>query len=1013
MRVDALQKYRNQLLSDFNVESMLVLKRSNWSGMLEDTDRLYATMYHDWDVLQKDSNDLAEAVQTLDWTVAPYVGDGEEATPEAQGVAKVVTDALWKRVPQSPGTFGHSFTQLLGALVHGKFRGFNVHEVEWKFDGDMWFPAMFHQLPSQFMRWEYEAGKPDRLLFVPDGETEEPRPFPDNKFIVALNTTGPDHPLYNATYYPLIAWFGAFKFGLGWFMEYCQKYGLPKLVFHYESESDRRQLEHDLSEEKVLNNILLKGDRAVDIANAPASGASLPQRELLNLAESACHKLILGQTLTSDTSEHGGSLAQAKVHAGVQADVVRKTADYVADILNTQLIPTIVLLNYGTTEVPMPELRAKIPQEGVTQERVQVVKTALEIKGMKLKKSEVYEFTGFSQPADDDEVFEAAAEQPQQGGFGAPFGKEPPPGGEGPQKGQQEPEEGNDENTKDEEPVSAAKADVPSDPAQSWLAPLKKELLEAHRSGASLAELRKRLVSMRPDTKALARAFANNILAGLSDEGEAVEAANPYGCNQYGEGWASEHNGKRSEPGKPMKKGDPTPATYKAQENAVKKAEEEAARKEAIAKQKAEEAARKAAEEEAARKAEEEAKKAEEAKRAEEEAKKAAEEAKKAEAEAEKAKQKQEAKLNKKQEKLTAKHTELTQLAESLNKDAPGRINEVLVANTTDWWAHFLAAKAKGVLEAKTSEEKKEALALYNLDLKKAEKKFLALKEKIDHQKELEKKLSPPSVQKQVKPQPAPQEEAKKPVSISAATRKSLEKTGYKISDNIEALPSPSTVIKRCKKMASVGDKSLAKVWEKLSFDERDSIVRYTGSTYDYINSKLRSGDLSDKLVKDFNSAMQKMEIGADCKVSRGESIHRVKGYLPDGFESSDIYEIAAELNKRLKNNESLILDNSYALSTTMSNNPFQDKAVKTFIRVKKGTKGACVAPVSKVEEAAVSSKDNKINLDYFEKESEYHGESVESEVLLSPGSRTRLLRVGIIDEDGTPQLFLEEETVL
>lgn len=631
MRVDALQKYRNQLLSEFNVESMQALKRSNWSGMLEDTDRLYATMYHDWDVLQKDSNDLAEAVQTLDWTVAPYVADGEEATPEAQAVAKVVTDALWKRSTQKPGSFGHSFTQLLGALVHGKFRGFNVHEVEWKFDGDMWFPAMFHQLPAQFMRWEYEAGKPDRLLFVPDGETEEPRPFPDNKFIVALNTTGPDHPLYNATYYPLIAWFGAFKFGLGWFMEYCQKYGLPKLVFHYESESDRRQLEQDLSEEKVLNNILLKGDRAVDIANAPASGASLPQRELLNLAESACHKLILGQTLTSDTSENGGSLAQAKVHAGVQADVVRKTADYVADVLNTQLIPTIVLLNYGTTDVPMPELRAKIPQEGVTQERVQVVKTALEIKGMKLKKSEVYEFTGFSQPADDDDVFEAAQE-PQQGGGGFPFGQEPPPGGDEPQKGQQEPEEGNEEESS-EEPVSAAKSNTPADPAQNWLAPLKKELLEARKNGASLADLRKKLVSMRPDTKALARAFANNILAGLSGEDEKVKAENRFGCNQYGEGWAEPHNGLQSKPGAPMKKGDPTPATKKAEEAAVKKAEEEAARKEAIAKQKAEEAAKKEAEAEAARKAEEEKRKAEEAKRAEEEAKKAEEEAKKAEAE--------------------------------------------------------------------------------------------------------------------------------------------------------------------------------------------------------------------------------------------------------------------------------------------------------------------------------------------------------------------------------------------
>lgn len=961
MRVDALQKYRNQLLSDFNVESMQVLKRSNWSGMLEDTDRLYATMYHDWDVLQKDSNDLAEAVQTLDWTVAPYVGDGEEATPEAQGVAKVVTDALWKRVPQSPGTFGHSFTQLLGALVHGKFRGFNVHEVEWKFDGDMWFPAMFHQLPSQFMRWEYEAGKPDRLLFVPDGETEEPRPFPDNKFIVALNTTGPDHPLYNATYYPLIAWFGAFKFGLGWFMEYCQKYGLPKLVFHYESESDRRQLEHDLSEEKVLNNILLKGDRAVDIANAPASGASLPQRELLNLAESACHKLILGQTLTSDTSEHGGSLAQAKVHAGVQADVVRKTADYVADILNTQLIPTIVLLNYGTTEVPMPELRAKIPQEGVTQERVQVVKTALEIKGMRLKKSEVYEFTGFSQPADDDEVFEAAAEQPQQGGFGAPFGQEPPPGGEGPQKGQQEPEEGNDEKAKDEEPVSAAKADVPPDPAQSWLAPLKKELLEAHRSGASLAELRKRLVSMRPDTKALARAFANNILAGLSDEGEAVEAANPYGCNQYGEGWASEHNGKRSEPGKPMKKGDPTPATYKAQEDAVKKAEAEAARKEAIAKQKAEDAAKKAAEEEAARKAEEEAKKAEEAKRAEEEAKKAAEEAKKAAEEEKKiifaAIDEKDKKWGELADSWKHKLEELKGLEGTKEYKKAEHAVELIewYKGTFDFWKtkaeqgdEVEREKAWNILKEKV--EKNNDVQWFDAYDKKAKTAFKAL----------EKAAKAKTESKQVLKKPAASQLS------SMALPKSLESTHISLKTDDAAIKekyssrTESESLALCKKAAKgVGAMQTLKA-STLTRSELDTVVDYLSDAYDVYNIPLRKGE-STAGTRLLESAFAKAKLPISLSVMRGEGIAGLREYgsevqkIVDKYSKEVLTNIKArELYNELKSafsGKTNVIRESHGLTSTSTSHhapdEYFDGRIKRVIHVPKGAQAMSVREIA------------------------------------------------------------------
>lgn len=953
--------------------------------MLEDTDRLYATMYHDWDVLQKDSNDLAEAVQTLDWTVAPYVGDGEEATPEAQGVAKVVTDALWKRMPQSPGTFGHTFTQLLGALVHGKFRGFNVHEVEWKFDGDMWFPAMFHQLPSQFMRWEYEAGKPDRLLFVPDGETEEPRPFPDNKFIVALNTTGPDHPLYNATYYPLIAWFGAFKFGLGWFMEYCQKYGLPKLVFHYESESDRRQLEQDLSEEKVLNNILLKGDRAVDIANAPASGASLPQRELLNLAESACHKLILGQTLTSDTSEHGGSLAQAKVHAGVQADVVRKTADYVADILNSQLIPTIVLLNYGTTDVPMPELRAKIPQEGITQERVQVVKTALEIKGMKLKKSEVYEFSGFSQPADDDEVFEAAAEQPQQGGFGAQFGKEPPPGGDEPQKGQEEPEE-----AKEEEPVSAAKAEVRTDPAQSWLAPLKKELLAARRAGASLADLRKRLVSMRPDTKALARAFANNILAGLSDEGEAVEAANPYGCNQYGEGWASPHNGRQSKPGAPAKKGEPTPATYKAQEAAVKKAEEEAARKETIAKQKAEEAARKAAAEEAARKAAEEeaakkaeeeeaARKAEEAKRAEEEAKKAAEEAKKAEAEA----------ADKAEEERIQ-----NEAAEAEKKIVFAAIDE-----KDKKWAE-LADTYKQKLEALkglegTKEYKKAKAAIETIEWYKSS--FAYWKTQVEQGNEAERELAWNNLKETIETdKDSPQFDSYKKKANAAfkalekAAKTKPEKTVVlpkKQKESKKVLPTPiasgkvsiktddasvtekyrsrtvSEGVALCKEAAKgVGAMQVLKV-STLTPSELNTVRDYLSDAYDVYNIPLRKGE-STAGTKLLETAFAKAKLPISLSVMRGEGIDGLNEYGSEVQKIMKKYSTGVMTNLRTRDlynelkaaftGKSNVIRESHGLTSTSTSHhapdEYFDGRIKRVIHIPKGAQAMSVREIASYE---------------------------------------------------------------
>lgn len=517
-QIDALHKFQNQLLSTFNAQELTYFKRSGWSGLLENIDRLYATMLHDWDVLQKDTDSIEKAVRSLDWSLVPYVKKGEKVSDQAQKVAQVVEDALWRRTPQKLGTYAHSFLQLLGAIVHAEFRGQNVHRIVWQNDGKLIYPAAFVQLPPQFLRWEVEPGKPDLLLHVPDGEMADPVPFKPYQFIVALNNAGPDHPLYNATYYGLVAWFSAAKNGLGWFMQYAEQHHLPKPVFHYDNDEDREQLIRDLQQDRVINAFLLYGDRQVEWANMP-TGTTMPQKELLELAEAHCHKAMLGQTLTSDTSKSGGSLAQAKVHAGVQADEVMKHAEFVADVINRQLIPAIVHLNFGKVEgMPLPELRFKLPQAAANIERAQFWTQVMAIPGMSVVKSEVYDSLGIAMPGDDDEVL--SAPDPQEKGLAGMLqglGKEQPA-------------------DKDEVALAARTRgeQIPlPDALKSWLAPIKKKLIEARKAGASFEELREQMRSWMPDTHALAGAFAENVEAGLRGEDEVVEAKKKHpGCNK-------------------------------------------------------------------------------------------------------------------------------------------------------------------------------------------------------------------------------------------------------------------------------------------------------------------------------------------------------------------------------------------------------------------------------------------------------------------------------------------------
>ena len=571
MKIDALQKWQNELLADLSPAVIGFLKHSYRTGRLLDIDRLYSTMFHDWDVLQKDCCDMEEAVRSLEWSVMPKCKAGEEPDALAQEVAQVVEEALWRRsAGYEARAYSHTFPELVGALVHALFRGYNVHEIVWENDGELVFPARYVQLPAQFLAWEDKAGRPDRLLLIRDGMGEEPVPFPAWKFIVALNTTGPDHPIFNAAYFSLVKWFTAFKFGLGWYMEYCQKYGIPTKVIEYGSEAEKQKIIASMQDERVLNTVFVQEGRKYEMGHAPASGASLPQRDLVQLAEAACHKLILGQTLTSDTSAHGGSLAQARVHAGVQADVVKKRAEYVAEVLNAQLVPAIVLANFGRLEgMPLPELRCKLPEAVANTQKAQFWQAVLAIPGMRVKQSEVYESLGVAAPGEGDEVFGSAGGDDGSGGAKAKVK-----------------EEADAQVGKEAVQGAKVKEEKKQDAAQVWLEPLRRELQEARKKGSTLADIRAALAGWRPDTHALADVFAANAEQGFFGPQEEaapddVAAANPYGCNQYGEGWRQPHNGLGSKPGKPVKKGDKK-AEEKKQESPKKELSDDERRKKAI-----------------------------------------------------------------------------------------------------------------------------------------------------------------------------------------------------------------------------------------------------------------------------------------------------------------------------------------------------------------------------------------------------------------------------------------------
>lgn len=685
IKQDAWSKFFSTPLYDFNPESLLFLKQSGDAGYLAERDRLFAAMYGEWDVLLKDVDKMCNAVATLNYTVVPTTEEGSESHAAAQKVADVVSKALWMRSPNNElGQWRHTFLQMVGTLYHAICRSVNVHEIIWERSAGLVYPRCYAPVQPNYYGWAVQANEPDRLVLYRDGNPYgKGEPFPKGKFIVALNPNGPDHPMRAARFISLVGWFGAAKWGLPWLMKYCQVFGLPWRKFTVGSEEDKAAKLAELASNPVISDTVVFGDENVEIINAAASGASIPQAEILRLAENACHKLVLGQTLTSDTSDNGGSLAQAKVHAGVMADEVMYVGNYVCEILNQQLIPEIVRANFGTVPVELiPELRCAVPQAEANLDQLQMYKGLQEM-GVRLVESDVCDKFGVPIAGPDDKVLEPAGQQAAQPGMP---GEVPQPDDEPPTPGPQKPtlaEELNDEpieaaaapDVPDIDALSAAAEAAAEDAHSRWSEPFFKALASALDQGMTPSEILNSLDGWNPDTEALADALAVTARVSLGHGPDDIEAANPGGCNQYGHGWVDNicpwgggagggsPMGTAGSPGGMFTSGPNEGNVSKGIDpDEEKRKKEEAAKAEAEAKRK-----------EAEAKAEAERKAAEEAKAKEEAAKREAEEKAKREA-AERAKHENEEKASGINTKTTTK-----QLAAALNKRSTNMSEEGLL----------------------------------------------------------------------------------------------------------------------------------------------------------------------------------------------------------------------------------------------------------------------------------------------------------------------------------------------
>lgn len=312
-------------------------------GDLQQQEQLFRLMLDTWPRLAKATGEVCRAVSRMAFQVT-----APEGAPE--GWEDLVKRSLRAWRPR-PATMELGFEEALDALAMARHTGFTALELHWQRTPHGILPRAAWSLTSRHYAWN-DAGTEIGLVGQGAGSGERGawRAFEANKFLVGAWRARPGAPVATALLRPLVPYWVGRTFGFQWLMQTAQIFGVP---FRWANYDDSRP-DTGAKVADMLKNLGSAGWAAfpagtsLEFKEAVTNARDNPQMLLQELADQACDLLVLGQTLSSSSAESTGlGSGTADLHGQVRREVITGLAQWAADVLNYQLVPALVEINYG------------------------------------------------------------------------------------------------------------------------------------------------------------------------------------------------------------------------------------------------------------------------------------------------------------------------------------------------------------------------------------------------------------------------------------------------------------------------------------------------------------------------------------------------------------------------------------------------------------------------------------------------------------------------------------------
>lgn len=277
------------------------------------------------------------ALQTLEWSVEPPQDASREEKKAAAWAEEILRDVVddWEPV--------------LEAMMEAVGHGIAAIELEWRLDGSERIP-MFHPRPQTWLQLD----RTRRELRLRDGSGDGAQLWPMGWILHQPGRPKTGYIGRSGLLRPLV-WPWIYRaYALSDFAEFLETFGLPIIMGKYfqgASEAEKSSLMRAVVALGHDARAIMPSEMQIEISKITGTGGdSTPHLAMMEWAEKAMSKLILGGTLTTQADGASSTNALGKVHNEVRQDILKADAKRVAATLTRDLIYPMIAINRGSVD---------------------------------------------------------------------------------------------------------------------------------------------------------------------------------------------------------------------------------------------------------------------------------------------------------------------------------------------------------------------------------------------------------------------------------------------------------------------------------------------------------------------------------------------------------------------------------------------------------------------------------------------------------------------------------------